>query len=111
MSALSTELYNTAQSLQSNGQNPTAAQLFLLAAAQENAQDASAALAADANTATQIATITGTVTAQVKRLAQDISKAQTVVSIATNILTVIAGASNPLAVVPTLNTIVGELSS
>jgi hypothetical protein len=111
MTTLGTQLFNTYQDLQQSGQNLAAAQLFLLAATQENAQMASAALAADASTAAQLTTVTNTVKAQVQRLAKDVAKAQTIVSIATNILTVIGGAANPLAVLPTLNTVVAQLSA
>jgi len=111
LSALSSELFTSAQVIQDSGTNPQAAQLFLLAAAQENAQDAYDALKNDADTAANLQTVTATVTAQTKRLAADIAKARSLATIATNILTVIAGASNPVSVAPTLATVVQELSS
>lgn len=125
--ALADELFNTAQSLQTEVQRKQmagdpasladasllsqAVALFLLASTQENAHQASASLLADANTAAQISTITLTVNAQSARLAAQIGRASTVISIGTNILTIIAGAANPLAVLPTLVTVVGQLSS
>jgi hypothetical protein len=110
MSTFADELFKSAQSLQAAGQN-TAAQIFLTAATQENALNASAALLADAATVTQLQTVTNTVHAQTTRLAASLANAQKIVSIGTNILTVIGGASNPLSVLPTLNTVVAQLGS
>ena len=112
MSTLSDELFKTAESLQAMGsQNSQAVALFVEAATQENALNALSALSSDAATAAQIQTITATVNAQTTRLAASIAHAQTVVSIAGNLVTIIGGAGNPLSVLPTLNTVLAQLSS